>query len=161
MHTRDTLLAHLDALGIETRTLDHPAVYTVEEARAQRGVLPGAHCKNLFLRDKKGTMFLLTTLADRDIDLKALRDPLGVRSLSFASPERLDTYLGVTPGSVTPFAVINDADGHVTMALDRALMDFEALNFHPLINNATTAIAPDGLIRFLEDAGHPPLLLDL
>jgi len=161
MHTRDTLLAHLDGLGIETRTLDHPAVYTVEEARAQRGVLPGAHCKNLFLRDKKGAMFLLTTLADRDIDLKALRDPLGVKSLSFASPERLDTYLGVTPGSVTPFAVINDGEGAVTMALDRALMDFEVLNFHPLINTATTAIAPGDLMRFLEDTGHPPLLLDL
>lgn len=158
--TPEDLLLYLDDLGIETSTMTHPAVHTVEEAKTHRHGLIGAHSKNLFLRDKKGKMFLLTALEDRKIDLKSLRDVLGVRSLSFGSPERLQKYIGVTPGSVTPFGVINDRDNAVTMVLDRGLMDFETLNFHPLINTRTTSISPAGLITFLESTDHPPLMID-
>lgn len=161
MHTPDTLLARLDALGIATSTTEHTAVHTVVAAKAHRGGMVGAHSKNLFLRDKKGAMFLVTALEDRAIDLKALRATLGAKSLSFASADRLMAALGVEPGSVTPFAVINDSAGAVTMVLDRGLLDFAQLNFHPLVNTATTAIAPDDLLRFLDDAGHPPLLVDI
>ena len=157
----EDLLTHIRDLGIETSTMTHSAVYTVEEAKTHRHGLIGAHSKNLFLRDKKGRMFLLTTLEDRAINLKSLADELGVRSLSFGSAERLQKYLGVTPGSVTPFGVINDTEGGVTMVLDRGLMDFETLNFHPLINTQTTSISPAGLIQFLESTNHPPMMIDL
>jgi len=159
--TPEDLLHYISDLGIETSTMTHPAVYTVEEAKTQRQDLIGAHSKNLFLRDKKGRMFLLTALEDRAIDLKSMRDVLGVRSLSFGSAERLQKYLGVTPGSVTPFGVINDTAGDVTMVLDRGLMDYETLNFHPLVNTMTTSISPDGLMRFLETTDHAPLFIDL
>lgn len=159
--TPEDLLIYISDLGIETTTMTHPAVYTVEEAKTHRHGMVGAHSKNLFLRDKKGRMFLLTALEDRSIDLKSLRDVLGVRSLSFGSPERLQTYLGVSPGSVTPFGVINDIEGAVTMVLDRGLMDFGTLNFHPLINTQTTSITPAGLIRFLESTDHAPRFIEL
>lgn len=141
--------------------MTHPAVFTVEEAKTHRPGIVGAHAKNLFLRDKKGKMFLLSALEDRTIDLRAMRDVLGVRSLSFGSPERLQKFLGVEPGSVTPFGVINDTAGEVTMVLDRGLMDYDTLNFHPLINTQTTSISPAGLIRFLESTDHPPRFVDL
>lgn len=159
--TPEDLLTYISDLGIETTTMTHPAVFTVEQAKTHRKGMVGAHSKNLFLRDKKGKMFLLTALEDRTIDLKAMRDVLGVRSLSFGSAERLQKYLGVTPGSVTPFGVINDRSGNVTMVLDRGLMDHETLNFHPLDNTQTTSISPNGLIRFLESTGHPPRFVDL
>ena len=154
-------MARLAALGIETETTEHPAVYTVEEAKRHRGRMAGAHSKNLFLKDKKGALFLVTALEDRTVDLKALRSLLESKPLSFASAERLMTHLGVEPGSVTPFAVVNDDACEVTMILDRGLMDFDILNFHPLVNTATTAIRPDDLFRFLEDTGHPPRFIDL
>lgn len=159
--TPEELLLYISDLGIETSTMTHPAVYTVEEAKTHRQGLIGAHSKNLFLRDKKGKMFLLTALEDRAIDLKSMRDVLGVRSLSFGSAERLQKYLGVTPGSVTPFGVINDIGGDVTMVLDQGLMNYETLNFHPLINTQTTSISPDGLLAFLESTNHPPMFIDL
>lgn len=159
--TPEDLLHYISDLGVETSTMTHPAVYTVEEAKTHRHGLIGAHSKNLFLRDKKGKMFLLTALEDRAIDLKSLRDVLGVRSLSFGSAERLQKYLGVTPGSVTPFGVINDTGGDVTMVLDRGLMEYETLNFHPLINTQTTSISPGGLIQFLESTDHTPVFIDL
>jgi len=159
--TPEDLLTYISELGIETSTMTHPAVYTVEEAKTHRHGLIGAHSKNLFLRDKKGRMFLVTALEDRTIDLKSLSGELGVRSLSFGSAERLQKYLGVTPGSVTPFGVINDTEGAVTMVLDRSLMDYETLNFHPLVNTQTTSITPAGLIRFLESTEHTPVFIDL
>lgn len=159
--TPEDLLHYISDLGIETSTMTHRAVYTVEEAKAHRHGMIGAHSKNLFLRDKKGRMFLVTAREDQTIDLKSLSGVLGVRSLSFASPERLEKNLGVAPGSVTPFGVINDTDGNVTMVLDRALMDYETLNFHPLINSQTTSISPDGLIQFLQSTNHTPVFIDL
>lgn len=155
------LLAFLDRLGIATVTHRHPPVFTVEEAKRLRGELPGAHTKNLFLKDKKGRIFLLVALEDRAVDLKTLHTRLGCGRLSFGSAELLREVLGVEPGSVTPFAAINDAAGRVGVALDAALLAADLLNFHPLANTATTAIAPADLIRFLEATGHPPLMVEL
>ncbi|MBO6947799.1 MAG: prolyl-tRNA synthetase associated domain-containing protein [Rhodospirillales bacterium] len=160
MLTQETLLARLSELGISGRTVTHAPVYTVDEAKAHRDGLPGGHTKNLFLKDKKGRMFLVTADEDQEIDLKSLRDKLDCKPLSFASSERLMTYLGVKPGSVTPLAVINDSDGVVTLALDRSLLSHPWINVHPLVNTATTALTPDDLMRFLETCGHAPLMID-
>ena len=138
----------------------HPPVFTVEEAKALRGELAGGHVKNLFLRNKKGRMWLVTCLEDRRIDLKALGERLGGGRLSFGSAERLMTYLGVVPGAVTPFAAINDKTGAVTVVLDREVFAQAPINAHPLANDMTTAIEPDDLVRFLEAENHPPEILD-
>jgi Ala-tRNA(Pro) deacylase len=158
--TPQDLLALLDELGIASTTVTHDPVYTVAEARELRGGLPGGHCKSLFLRNKKGAMWLVVTLADRTVDLRRLGDSLGSGRLSFGSPERLLRHLGVTPGAVTPFGLANDADGLVAVALEEAMLDHDPLHFHPLDNAMTTAIGPADLIRFLEAVAHPPQLLD-
>ncbi len=155
------LFALLDRLGIRTTTHRHQAVFTVDEAKRVCGALPGAHSKNLFLKDKKGRLFLVVALEDRPIDLKTLHTRLGCGRLSFGSAELLQATLGVEPGSVTPFAVINDVDHRVTVALDAALLAADILNFHPLANTATTAIDPADLVTFLAATGHPPLVIDL
>jgi Ala-tRNA(Pro) deacylase len=157
----DQLFARLEELGIRTQTARHPPVFTVEEARALRGELPGGHIKNLFLRNKKGEMWLVVAEEDRAIDLKALGDTLGAGRLSFGSAERLMTYLGVVPGAVTPFAVINDRQGQVKVAIDKAVLARSPVNCHPLANDMTTAIAPDDLVAFLEATGHKPTILNL
>jgi Ala-tRNA(Pro) deacylase len=160
--TPEDLLARLDALGVEHATHRHAPVFTVEEAQALKGDLPGAHTKNLFLRDKKGVMWLLVARSDRDIDLRSVARTLGVSGrLSFGSRERLMRYLGVEPGSVTPFAVVNDVGGAVSVALDRGLRPEEIWNAHPLDNAMTTAIRGEDMLRFLEGAGHPPTWIDL
>lgn len=156
------LFARLDALGIETVTHKHPPLYTVEESKRLRGELPGGHCKSLFLKDKKDRLWLVVALEDRAIDLKALRRRLGAAStLSFGRPELLKEVLGVEPGSVTPFGLVNDADQRVTVVLDKAMLDHDPLNYHPLTNAATTAIAPADLLRFIAACGHEPVVLDL
>lgn len=157
----EALLARLEELGIAAHTVTHPPVYTVEEAKALRGELPGAHIKNLFLRNKKGRMWLVTCLEDREIDLKDLGQRLEAGRFSFGSAERLMTYLGVQPGSVTPFAVINDTAGEVTMVLDSGVMVGGPVNCHPLVNTMTTAVSPQDLVRFLEAEGHAPVMLDM
>jgi len=157
----ETLLARLDALGIAAHTVTHPPVFTVEQAKALRGELPGHHIKNLFLRNKKKAMWLVVCLEDRRIDLKALAITLDAGRFSFGSASRLMTYLGVEPGSVTPFAAINDTNGQVTVVLDTAILAEGPVNCHPLVNHMTTAIAPADLIRFLESTGHDPNLLDM
>jgi Ala-tRNA(Pro) deacylase len=155
------LFARLDALGIRHQTVDHPPLYTVEQSRALRGDLPGAHIKNLFLRDKKRRMWLITVLESRDMDLKALRPRIGAQgNLSFGNPDLLMAHLGVIPGAVTPFAVINDRAGDVSMVLDKALLTGGVVNAHPLRNDRTTAIGPDDLMKFLDAEGHAPLILD-
>jgi len=159
--TGDDLLARLGTLGIETRTVTHAAVYTVEEAQRVRGGLPGGHTKNLFVRDKRGTMWLLCCAADQNVDLRALAPRLGASGrLSFGSTERLMRYLGVTPGAVSPFAVINDHGRHVRVVLDAAVLATEPINMHPLDNTRTTAIPAAGLLAFLEAEGHAPMLMD-
>jgi len=137
-------------------------VFTVEEARQYKGDLPGAHTKNLFLRDKPGKrMWLLCVQADRDVDLRALPERIGAKPrLSFGSEERLMRFLGVTAGAVSPFAIINDHGNAVTVVLDRVLLDADIVNLHPLDNAKTTAVAPADLLRLLEAEGHPPTVLD-
>ena len=155
------LLARLEELGIAETTLEHEPVFTVEEAKAVRGRLEGAHSKNLFLRNKKGRMWLVVCPEDRMIDLKDLGQRLGAGRFSFGSADRLMRYLGVIPGAVTPFAAINDTGAAVTVVIDRALLQQRPLNFHPLDNAMTTAIEPEDLVRFLEAVGHPPEIVDL
>jgi Ala-tRNA(Pro) deacylase len=153
----DELFAYLDSLGIAHKTVTHPAVFTVEEARALRGQVAGGHTKNLFLRDKKDVPYLVVAAEDAVIELRSLHRLLGATGrFSFGSPALLRELLGVEPGSVTPFAAINDKAHRVTVVLDAAMMANAVLNFHPLANTGTTTIAREGLIRFLEATGHPP-----
>ena len=154
------LFARLDRLGIAHRTVEHPPVFTVEEAKALRGNLPGHHIKNLFLRNRKEEMWLVVALEDRAIDLKRLGDVLGAGRLSFGSAERLRRHLGVEPGSVTPLALINDEARAVRLVLDRSLADNAPINAHPLVNTMTTALAPADLMRFFAATGHAPRWLD-
>jgi len=159
--TPDDLFTRLRELGIETTTITHEPVFTVEEAKRLRGEISGAHTKNLFLRNKKGRMWLVTCLEDRQVDLKALGDALESGRLSLGSADRLMRHLGVIPGAVTPFAAINDHGGAVRVVLDKGMLaDHAVLNFHPLDNAMTTAIAPDDLVRFLEGVNHAPGYLD-
>jgi len=155
------LLARLEALGIATATVRHPPVFTVEEARAHRGDLPGGHCKCLFLKSKKGELALAVALEDARVDLKALSARLGCARFSFARAELLEAELGVTPGSVTPFALINrQRRGGLAVVLDAGFAAYDAIHFHPLHNAATTAIAPDDLARFVRAMGYEPLFHD-
>ena len=157
----EDLFARLDQLGIAYRTHRHPPVFTVAEAVALRGALPGGHTKNLFLKDKKGGLWLAVMLEERRTDLKQLADALGAPRFSFGSGELLHEVLGVRPGSVTPFALINDATRRVTLVLDEGMLAHDPLNYHPLENDRTTAIAPGDLLRFVASCGHEPRILDL
>jgi Ala-tRNA(Pro) deacylase len=159
--TPETLFARLDALGIRHATHRHPPVFTVAEAVSLRGALPGGHCKCLFLEDKKGGLWLVVVLEDRRLDLKRLADRLGAPRFSFASPERMRATLGIEPGSVTPFALVNDTAAAVAVALDETMLRHDPLNYHPLVNTATTAIAPGDLLRFVAACGHTPLIVAL
>jgi len=155
--TTEQLFATLDALGIPHSTQQHPPLFTVEQSRKLRGQIPGWHTKNLFLRDKKNAIYLVVTLEDADIDLKGLHRRLGANGrFSFGSSDLLNEVLGVEPGAVTPFGVINDTEGRVTVILDAAMMEHETLNYHPLVNTMTTSIGRDDLVKFLESTGHSP-----
>jgi Ala-tRNA(Pro) deacylase len=154
------LFARLDQLGIAHRTVEHPPVFTVEEAKALRGNLPGHHIKNLFLRNKKEEMWLVVALEDRAIDLKRLGEVLGAGRLSFGSADRLKRTLGVEPGSVTPLSLVNDGARAVQLVLDRGVADGGPVNAHPLVNTMTTALAPADLLRFFAATGHTPRWLD-
>lgn len=153
------LFERLTALDIRCETHPHPPVFTVGEAKAVRPPGAGLHTKNLFLRNKKKRMWLVTLEEDRPVDLRALGRQLGAGNLSFASPARLRRHLGVEPGSVTPLALINDADAEVTMVLERELADSAALWCHPLTNDRTTRLSGPDLVRFLQASGHPPILI--
>ncbi len=154
------LFERLESLGISHRTVAHAPVYTVEEAKAHRGELPGHHIKNLFLRNKKEEMWLVVALEDRAVDLRRLGEALGAGRLSFGSPERLRKYLGVEPGSVTPLAVVNDTGREVRVVLDRALQQGGPVNAHPLTNTMTSAVSLADLLRFFEATGHNPQWFD-
>jgi Ala-tRNA(Pro) deacylase len=158
--TRDDLFARLQELGIETETHEHPPVFTVEEAQAHCSHLPGGHCKNLFLKDKKKRLWLIVTLDEQPIDLNAVSKALGAPRFSFGKAELLAEVLGVIPGAVTPLALINDTDLRVNVVLDAAMMSLDLLNYHPLSNDATTAITPPGLLALLASFGHEPRLFD-
>jgi Ala-tRNA(Pro) deacylase len=148
--TADALFAFLDAHGVEHRTLEHPAVFRVDEGHDIKAALPGGHTKNLFLKDGKGQLWLICALGETRIDLKKLPEVIGAARLSFGSAELMQEALGVTPGSVTLFALINDTGHRIKLVLDAALLQPEPINFHPLTNTATTAISQDGLRRFLK-----------
>ena len=153
----DELFAYLDNLGIAHKTVTHPPVFTVDEARELRGAVAGCHTKNLFLRDKKGTVFLVVALENAVIELKSLHRLLGATGrFSFGSADLMRELIGVEPGSVTPFSVINDKTHRVTVVLDAAMMQHEVLNYHPLVNTGTTTISREGLLKFLEATGHKP-----
>lgn len=157
--TRDDLFARFAALGIETTTRQHAPVFTVEEARALRGEIPGGHCKNLFLKDDKGNLWLVVCLEEAQIDLKAAPERIGSRRLSFGKPDLLREVLGVEPGSVTPFGLINDTEKRVNVVLDAAMMDHDLLNYHPLENTATTTIRSADLVAFIRSCGHEPRIV--
>jgi Ala-tRNA(Pro) deacylase len=155
--TPDQLFAALDSLGIRHSTVKHPPAFTVEQARALRGQLPGGHTKNLFLRDKKYALYLVVAEEEADIDLKGLHRLLGASGrFSFGSADLLREVWGVEPGAVTPFGAINDRGRRVTVVLDAAMMQQRTLNYHPLVNTMTTSIARDDLVKFLESTGHVP-----
>ncbi len=156
------LFRRLDELGLRHRTVEHPPVFTVEEAKALRGSLPGGHVKNLFLRNKKGDgMWLVVALEDRAIDLKALGERIGAGRVSFCSADRLMAQLGVIPGAVTPLALINDREAKVRVVIDQGLIEQDPVNVHPLVNTMTTALSPADLLSFIRSCGHTPEILDL
>jgi len=155
--TPQELFAYLDKFGIGHKTVTHPAVFTVEEASELRGAVHSGHTKNLFLRDKKDAPYLVVASEDALIELRSLHRLLGASGrFSFGSAELMRELLGVEPGSVTPFSVINDTGRRVTVVLDAAMMANEMLNFHPLVNTGTTTISREGLLKFLEATGHLP-----
>jgi Ala-tRNA(Pro) deacylase len=158
--TRQQLFDRLDALGIVHETVDHPPVFTVEEGRDIKAKMPGGHTKNLFLADNKGRIILISALGETQIPVNRLHRLLDCGRLSFGKPDLMEAVLGVTPGSVTAFALINDVEKRVRFVLDAALTRHDPVNFHPLSNDATTAVSCADLIRFAEDTGHPVQIVD-
>jgi Ala-tRNA(Pro) deacylase len=154
--TRADLFQRFADLGIETTTLDHPPVFTVEEAKKVHDDVPGGHCKNLFCKDEKGVLWLIVALEDAFINLKAAPAKIGSKRLTFGKPELLLEVLGLEPGSVTPFGLINDTTQRTNVILDEAMMRESLLNFHPLKNDATTTISSADLMRFITSCGHAP-----
>ncbi len=155
------LYALLEAHAIAYAHHTHPPLFTVEESRALRGELPGGHVKNMFMKDKKGAIWLATCLEDRRIRIRDLEKEIGAKGLSFGREELLWEVLGVRPGAVTPFGLINDrAPQRVQVALDAQMLARDPLNFHPLHNEATTTISKDGFLKFLTLTGHQPVLVD-
>jgi Ala-tRNA(Pro) deacylase len=158
--TRDDLIAYLAERGIAVTTVEHPPLFTVEQSRALRGEIAGAHTKNLFLKDKKGALFLVTVEEDAVIDLKHIHHRIGASGrVSFGNPTLLMEVLGVPAGAVTPFGAINDTGGRVTVILDAALAAEPFVNCHPLENTATTTIASADLVAFLRATGHEPRIV--
>lgn len=155
--TEEDLFAAFDALGIAHLTHRHRPVFTVEESHDLKQSMPGGHTKNLFLKDKKGALFLISALAETKIDLNAVSKLIGAGRFSFGSGELLQEMLGVSPGSVTVFAVINDPNQRVKLILDEGLFAHDAVNFHPLKNDATTAVSPADLLKFLASLGRRPM----
>ncbi len=158
--TPENLLLLLEQNNISNNTIHHPPLRTVEDARRHREVDEGAYTKNLFVRNKKGKMWLLTLLEYRQIHLKQTAKQLGAGNFSFASEQRLMKHLGIIPGAVSPLALINDSAGDVAFVLDRGILDHKALHFHPLDNSMTTTITRDGFLRFLEITDHSPYVFD-
>ncbi len=159
---RKELLDFLERLEIKTDTIEHEALFTVEQSQKNRGRSSGGHTKNLFLKDKKSRYFLITVVDDATIDLKSLHKLIGASGrLSFGKPDKMHEYLGVSPGSVTAFGIINDRENNVTFVLDEALLSHQQINCHPLTNEATTNLSCEDLISFARLASHDPLILKL
>ena len=158
--SRQDLFDFLDKNEIAHQTKDHAPVFTVDDSAAIKADMPGAHTKNLFLKDKAGAFFLICAEAHSQIKVNRLHPVLGCKRLSFGKPEPLLEYLGVTPGSVTLFSVLNDTDQNVRLIIDQKLADADIVNFHPLLNDATTAISSADMIKFAKATGHDPLIMD-
>jgi Ala-tRNA(Pro) deacylase len=159
--TPEHLFALFDRLGITATTHRHEPAFTVEQGNAVWGSIPGIHCKNLFLKDAKARLWLVVAPGERSIDLKRLPARIGSARLSFGSAELLREVLGVEPGSVTPFALVNDVDRRVGVVLDAWMMEQELLNYHPLRNDMTTTITTTDFRRFLGHTGHVPEVVEL
>lgn len=160
--TPEQLLSHLAGLDIEAVTETHEAAFTVEQSKQLTSHIAGAHTKNLFVKDKKGRLFLVVAEHERQIDLKRLHEVIGASGrLSFCSADQMMRHLGVTPGSVTALAVIHDHNHAVTVILDAGLMQHDLINCHPLVNTMTTTLKRDGLLRFFRATGHEPIETDL
>ncbi len=160
--TPEDLLAYLDELGIATMTVEHPPLHTVEDSVALRGEIPGGHAKNLFVKDKKSRLFLLTVGETATVDLKRVHEKIGAQGrVSFGSADLLEEVWGVRPGAVTPFGAINDPEGRVTVVLDTKLMGHSRVNFHPLVNTRTTGLGSSDLVRFLRATGHEPVIVSI
>jgi Ala-tRNA(Pro) deacylase len=160
MRTRADLMALFDTLGVEARTHEHPAVFRVGEGEEVKAAIPGAHTKNLFLKDAKGRLWLISAADRTAIDLKRLHTVIGSARLSFGNAQLMEETLGVTPGSVTAFALINDTAHRVRFVLDRVLAQAPRVNFHPLTNTATTGVDQAGFRRFLAAVGVTPIVVD-
>ncbi|WP_428060889.1 prolyl-tRNA synthetase associated domain-containing protein [Brevundimonas sp.] len=157
---RDRLTAWLADNGVDHVTHDHPAVFRVEEGLDLKADLPGAHTKNLFLKDHKGRLWLISARQDTVIDLKRAAGAMGSGRLSFGNEILLWETLGVRPGSVTALGLINDTDRRVTFVLDRRLWDADIVNVHPLTNTATTALDQSAFRRVLALLGREPIVVD-
>jgi Ala-tRNA(Pro) deacylase len=158
--TPEQLFALLDRLQIEHSTVEHPPFFTVEEGRDWHHKIPGLHCKNLFLKDEKGRFWLALLPAGKRADLNALRKRLGAPRFSFGSAELLQSVLGLTPGSVTPFGLMNDRERMVTVIVDEDILAAEWVNFHPLHNAASTTLRSAGLMAFIKALGYEPSIAD-
>ncbi len=159
--TRENLMQRLDELGIESVTRDHAPLFTVEDSKSLRGEIPGTHSKNLFLKDKKGVLFLVVAEEDATINMKRFHQKIGSARLSFGKPDLLQEVLGTTPGSVSPFTLINDTHNRVIVILDANLMESDIINFHPLTNEATTSLTPQDLLTFITSCGHEPRIIQV
>lgn len=157
----DLLLNYLNKLGIEYSLFEHEPIFTVEEGEHLKKDIPGVHCRNLFMRDKKKKNYLLVLANDTEVDLKKLPDILGSGRLSFGSSDRLWEHLGIRPGSVNPFVIMNDPDNAVHMFLDAAMMEADIVNYHPMDNAQTIGLSPADLIKFIESLGHNYTVVDL
>ena len=158
----EDLLAYLANLGVASETVEHPPLYTVEDAQNLRGDIPGGHTKNLFVKDRKSRIFLLVLGEETVVDLKRVHEKIGAQGrVSFGSAELLEEVWGVKPGAVTPFGAINDGEQRVTVVLDAQMLRHERLNFHPLVNTRTTGLASTDLLKFLRATGHEPMIVVL
>jgi Ala-tRNA(Pro) deacylase len=160
MTTPAQLFAFFDSLNILHSTVEHPPLFTVEDGRDWHDKIPGLHCKNLFIKDKKGHIWLVVMPGDKRADLNHVEKALGAPRFSFGKPELLLEVLGMTPGSVTPFALMNDTQKRVTVVLDQDMLQSEYVNFHPLHNAASTTIRSTDLVKFIEALGYKPLVTD-
>jgi len=158
--TQQQLFDFLDGLGVEHGTMTHPPIFTVEEGRAWHDKIPGLHCKSLFLKDRKDKIWLVVMPGDKRADLNRLEKTVQAARLSFGKPELLLEVLGLTPGSVTPFGLINDVTRRVTVVIDQDLLKSEWVNFHPLRNDASTTLRSPDLMRFFGALGYAPLIVD-
>ena len=158
--TPEQLFAYFDQLGIEHSTIEHEPLFTVEQGKDLWHKMPGLHCKNLFIKDKKDKIWLVCMPGDKRADLNRLEKRLGAPRFSFGKPELLLEVLKLTPGSVTPFALMNDTEKRVSVVLDSEMMQSEKVNFHPLHNAASTTIRTADLLKFMKALGYEPVIED-